>query len=128
MYPTLKSCNNSPATDDEIQTTAATPSTAATPGVPETPSETISRAAIRSVESVNPETGLLEEPMKPTRLPETVAKKNPTTSMTTAARIAGQTKPEICTYKKHIRMNMSPISPNTTFELMYCSVRDIFAR
>src|SRR5271163_3570080 len=101
MYPTLKSCNNSPATDDETQTTAATPNTVATPGVPDTPSETISKAAINSVESVSPETGLLEEPMNPTRLPETVAKKNPTTSITTAASIAGQIKPEICTYKKH---------------------------
>jgi hypothetical protein len=31
-----------------------------------------------NVESVNPETGLFEEPMTPTRFPETVAKKNPT--------------------------------------------------
>ena len=45
--------------------------------------------------SVNPETGLLEEPMKPTRLPETVEKKKPTKSMTTAASTAGQTRPEI---------------------------------
>ena len=89
MYPTLKSCSISPATADETQTTAATPSTAATPEPPETPSATISSAAISSVESVSPETGLFDEPMNPTRLPDTVAKKNPTTSMTTAARIAG---------------------------------------
>src|SRR5229473_19467 len=97
MYPTLKSCNNSPATADETHTTAATPNTAATPAFPETPSATIRSAAISKVDSVKPEIGLLEEPMNPTRLPETVAKKKPTTSMTTAARIAGQTKPEIRT-------------------------------
>src|SRR6202034_1728981 len=97
MEPTLKSCNSSPATEDETQTTAATPSTVATPGVPETPRETMRRAAINNVDRVKPETGLLEEPMKPTRLPETVAKKNPTTSITTAASTAGQSKPEMCT-------------------------------
>ena len=32
------------------------------------------------VDSVKPETGLFEEPMNPTRLPETVEKKNPTNS------------------------------------------------
>ena len=48
------------------------------PEFPETPSETMSSAAIIKVESVKPETGLFEEPMNPTRLPETVAKKNPT--------------------------------------------------
>src|SRR4051812_5314375 len=95
MYPTLKSCKSSPATADETQTTAATPRTAATPEVPETPRATIRSAAISNVESVNPEIGLLEEPMKPTRLPDTVAKKNPTTIITTAARIAGKNKPEI---------------------------------
>ena len=54
MYPTLKSCSSSPATADETHTTAATPSTATTPLVPETPSDTISSAAITSVESVKP--------------------------------------------------------------------------
>ena len=62
----------------------------ATPFPPETPSDTMSSAAISKVERVKPETGLLEEPINPTRLPETVAKKKPTISMTTAARIAGQ--------------------------------------
>ncbi len=95
MYPTLKSCKSSPATADETQTTAATPSTAATPDVPETPSATISSAAISRVDSVKPEIGLFDEPMNPTRLPDTVAKKNPTRIMTTAARIAGQNNPEI---------------------------------
>src|SRR5580692_11432672 len=95
MYPTLKSCKSSPATADETQTTAATPRTAATPDVPETPSATISSAAISSVESVKPEIGLLDDPMNPTRLPDTVAKKNPTRSITTAARMAGHTRPEI---------------------------------
>src|SRR5580692_4667047 len=95
MYPTLKSCNNSPATDEETHTTAATPSTTATPFVPETPRETISSAAINKVESVSPETGLFDEPINPTRLPETVAKKKPTTSITTAASTAGQIKPDM---------------------------------
>ena len=48
---------------------------------------TISSAATISVESVNPEMGLFEEPIIPTRLPETAAKKKPSTSMTTAATI-----------------------------------------
>src|ERR1700722_18669536 len=103
MYPTLKSCSNSPATDAETQTTAATPKTAATPGVPDTPSETIRSAAMIKVESVNLESGLLEDPIIPTRLPETVAKKNPTMSMTTAASTAGQTSP----VKRMKRKNMS---------------------
>src|ERR1700730_5829338 len=85
MYPTLKSCKSSPATAEETHTTAATPSTAITPGVPETPNETISRAAITSVESVRPEIGLLEDPITPTRYPETVAKKKPTINITSAA-------------------------------------------
>src|SRR5438128_5633747 len=95
MYPTLKSCSSSPATAEETHTTAATPNTAATPAFPETPSATMSSAAISKVERVNPEIGLLEEPMNPTRLPETVAKKKPTKIMTTAASIAGHTRPEI---------------------------------
>src|SRR5208283_58422 len=118
MYPTLKPCKSSPATADETQTTAATPSTAATPEPPETPSATIKSAAISSVESVNPEIGLFDEPMNPTRLPETVAKKNPTTIMTTAARIAGQNKPEILMYSRHISTNITAINPKTVFELI----------
>src|SRR5258708_565997 len=97
MYPTLKSCSSSPATDDDTQTTAATPSTAATPCLPETPKATIRRPAISSVEIVMPDTGLFDEPITPQRLPETVAKKKPTSSMTTAARIAGHHKPEMWT-------------------------------
>src|SRR5580704_9868719 len=95
MYPTLKSCSNSPATADETQTTAATPNTVATPDPPDTPSATMRSAAISNVESVNPEIGLFDEPMNPTRLPETVAKKNPTRIITTAARMAGHSKPEM---------------------------------
>src|SRR5882762_7625000 len=94
MYPTLKSCSSSPATADETHTTAATPNTAATPEVPETPSATIRRAAMSKVDRVKPEIGLLEEPMNPTRLPETVEKKNPTMIITAAARMAGQTSPD----------------------------------
>src|SRR5439155_23153920 len=96
MYPTLKSCSTTPATADETQTTAATPNTAATPELPETPSATIRRAAISKVESVSPEIGLLDDPINPTRLPETVAKKKPTMIMTSAASIAGPRKPEMC--------------------------------
>src|ERR1019366_9114570 len=84
-YPALKSCNNSPATAEETQTTAATASTTATPPGPPTPSATIRTAAMINVERVSPETGLFDDPMTPTRLPETVAKKNPTMSITTAA-------------------------------------------
>src|SRR5260370_7162048 len=96
-------------TADETQTTAATPNTVATPAFPETPSATIRSAAISKVESVKPEIGLLEEPMNPTRLPDTVAKKKPTTSMTTATKTAGHTKPAILTSTTHINTNLNPI-------------------
>ena len=56
--------------------------------MPETPSATISSAAITSVQSVRPETGLFDEPIMPTRLPDTAAKKKPRTSMTRAATMA----------------------------------------
>jgi hypothetical protein len=56
--------------------------------------------------------------MNPTRLPETVAKKNPTRIITTAARMAGQNSPEILTYNTHISTNMTAIKPKTVFELM----------
>src|SRR5581483_487119 len=118
MYPTLKSCSSSPATEDDTQTTAATPSTAATPCGPETPSATIRMAAMSSVERVIPETGLFDEPMMPHRLPETVAKKKPTMSMTTAARIAGQNRFETWMYRMHISTNISPIRANTVLKLM----------
>ena len=45
----------------------------------------MSRAAMMRVERVRPEMGLLDEPIVPTRFPETAAKKNPATAMTTAA-------------------------------------------
>ena len=45
------------------------------------------------VESVRPETGLLEEPIMPTRLPETAAKKKPRMIMTTAATMAPESMP-----------------------------------
>ncbi len=85
MWPTLRSWSISPATADETQTTAATPSTAATPPVPETPSATISNAAMITVADVSPEIGLFDEPIMPTRLPETAAKKNPRMIITIAA-------------------------------------------
>src|SRR5437764_14373985 len=85
MNPTLKSCNSSPATADETHTTAATPSTAATPPAPETPRATIRSAAMISVDNVSPETGLFEDPIRPHRLPDTVAKKNQSMSMVSAA-------------------------------------------
>src|SRR5580658_8233092 len=98
MYPALKSCNNSPATADDTHTTAATPNTTATPPGPETPSATISSAAIISVESVNPEIGLFDEPIMPTKFPDTVAKKNPTSSITSAATIPATQCPDIYMY------------------------------
>src|SRR5207237_8326892 len=101
MYPTLKSCSNSPATEDETQTTAATPNTVATPEVPETPRKTIRSAAMSNVDKVKPETGLFDEQIKPHRLPETVAKQKPTTSMTNAAKIAGNFSPEVLTQRNH---------------------------
>src|SRR5579863_3543728 len=95
MYPALKSCKSSPATAEETHTTAATPSTTATPPGPETPKATISSAAIIKVESVRPEMGLLEEPIMPTRFPDTVAKKNPTSSIATADTTPATTCPEM---------------------------------
>src|SRR6185437_1214615 len=83
--PTLKSCNSSPATAEETHTTAATPSTATTPLIPETPIDTISSAAITNVERVRPEIGLFDDPITPTRYPDTVAKKKPTINITSAA-------------------------------------------
>ena len=47
-----------------------------------------------TVESVSPEIGLFEEPMKPTRLPDTVAKKKPYTSITRVATMPPTTCPE----------------------------------
>src|SRR5207248_3236311 len=94
MYPTLKSCSSSPATADETQTTAATPSTAATPPMPDTPNATIKSAATIRVDRVSPETGLFDEPIRPQRLPETVAKKKPRISMTAAATTPPVTWPE----------------------------------
>ena len=46
------------------------------------------------VESVRPEMGLFEEPIKPTRLPETAAKKKPVMAITMAATMAAVTFPE----------------------------------
>ena len=88
MCPTFRSCSISPATADDTQTTAATPSTAATPCMPVTPTMTIVSAATTVVASVSPEIGLFDEPIMPTRLPDTAAKKKPAMSITTAARIA----------------------------------------
>ena len=68
------SSTNESVSDPDTQTTAATPSTAATPDKPDTPSDTISNAAIIKVESVRPEIGLFDDPIMPTRLPDTVAK------------------------------------------------------
>ncbi len=48
-----------------------------------------------NVESVSPEMGLLDDPIMPTRLPDTVAKKNPTISITTAATTPAITLPEM---------------------------------
>ena len=89
----MKSCSSSPPTAAATQTTAATANTVATPLGPFTPSDTISSAAINSVESVNPEIGLFDEPMKPTSDPETVVNRNPVINITTAAIAAIQSSP-----------------------------------
>ena len=57
------------------------------------PMAIISSAAITRVESVRPEIGLFEEPITPTRFPETAAKKNPTMIMTSAATTAAPITP-----------------------------------
>ena len=47
-----------------------------------------------SVDSVSPEIGLFDEPIMPTRFPDTAAKRKPTTSMTSAATTRPPTVPE----------------------------------
>src|SRR5580692_7364515 len=118
MYPTLKSCSNSPATELETQTTAATPNTAITPPVPDTPSATINSAAMITVESVSPEIGLFDEPITPTRYPETVAKQKPTISMTIAATTAATIPPERYRYSTIITQKTAKIPSRTTRELI----------
>ena len=49
------------------------------------PTITIVSAAMIVVVSVRPESGLFDDPIMPTRLPDTAAKKKPVTSMTIAA-------------------------------------------
>ena len=90
MWPTFRSCSISPATAAETQPTAATPSTAMTPSVPFAPTITIVSAATMVVASVRPESGLFDDPIMPTRLPDTAAKKNPVMSITMAATTAAQ--------------------------------------
>jgi hypothetical protein len=51
------------------------------------------RAATMVVARVRPEIGLLDEPINPTRFPETAAKKKPVTSMTIAAKNAPGSTP-----------------------------------
>ncbi len=85
MCPTLRSCSISPATAADTQPTAATPSTAAIPAAPLAPTITIVSAATMVVARVSPEIGLLDDPIMPTRLPDTAAKKKPVIRMTTAA-------------------------------------------
>ena len=63
--------------------------------MPATPIDTIKSAAITSVESVNPEIGLFDDPITPTRYPDTVAKKKPTISITSAAATAPAIRPVI---------------------------------
>ena len=87
MCPTFRSWSISPATAEETHTTAATPRTAATPWIPLTPMMTIVSAAMTVAASVRPEIGLFDDPISPTRFPETAAKK-PVMSMTIAASIA----------------------------------------
>ena len=88
MCPTFRSCSISPATAEDTQTTAATPSTAATPFDPRNPNATISSAATISVQSVSPEIGLFDEPIMPTRFPETAANRKPRMIMMIAATMA----------------------------------------
>ena len=94
MWPTLRSCSISPATADETQTTAATPSTAAMPQhAAQRPSPPSAARRSPAVDSVRPEMGLFDEPIMPTRLPETAAKKKPRTIMTSAATTAAPIVP-----------------------------------
>src|SRR5271157_1097586 len=68
IYPTFRSWSISPATADDTQTTAATPSTAATPLLPETPIVHHRKGGNPRVCHVKPGIGLLDEPIRPTRL------------------------------------------------------------
>ena len=93
MCPTFRSCIISPATAAETQPTAATPSTAITPSTPFIPTMTMVSAAIITVVRVRPESGLFDEPIIPTRLPDTAAKKKPVIRITSAATMAGPIAP-----------------------------------
>src|SRR4029077_20589514 len=126
-WPTLRSCSISPATAEDTQTTAATPSTAATPLMPDTPIATINSAAMISVQSVSPDTGLLEEPIIPTKFPDTAAKKKPTTIMTIAAVIAPLNVPEKWKYNTIMQRKAAPSPPNTTLPFRSRSVRFVAA-
>ena len=75
-------------------------------------------AAMTSVDRVNPEIGLFEDPITPTRYPDTVAKKNPVISITTAARIPPPTFPDKLIYRTAIKTKITAMPANMVFELI----------
>ena len=79
-----------------IQITEPTAIAAVIPSIPVLPELLIANVAIRRVAIAIPETGLLELPTRPTIREDTVAKKNPKTTMINAPRrvtgIAGTTQ------------------------------------
>ena len=62
---------------------------------------TISNAATTSVARVSPETGLLEDPIRPTRFPETAAKKKPSTIITSAATLAPRFRNSVSVHSRN---------------------------
>ena len=88
---------------------------------------TINSAAMSKVESVRPEMGLFEEPIMPTRLPETAAKKKPVMAITMAAMTAAVTFPENQKYTAIIASNATARPPKTTRMFMSRSRRLVAA-
>ena len=93
------------------------------PTMPAAPVEPVAfrmMVAISSVAIAMPDTGLLEEPIRPTIREETVAKKKPNTRMMMAPiRLTGMPG------NSHMTTAMARHATRTTFREMSCSVRRV---
>ena len=91
------------------------------PTMPEAPEEPVAfrmMVAISNVAMAMPETGLLEEPIRPTMREETVAKKKPKIRT-----IRAPTKLTGMPGNSHMNTAMARHTTRTTFMEMSCSVR-----
>ena len=115
----MKSCNNSPATAEETQTTAATPSTTATPPGPETPSATISSAAMISVESVKSGNRIVGGTDHADQISGNGGEKESDDQHHDGRHHAAHDLPgHVDIQRDHERGTRPPISANTVFDLM----------